>query len=148
MSFAQYVRFLVVGGFVALITIGVREVMASVLAADTAIYFSVSVVSAYVVGIALSYLLNHWFTFRGVDSFQWHRLLLFVGIAFVGLLLTWLLSLAIRYGTPVGENFGKYSASMAFAVAALLSSLVTYPLNALLVFNKRFSSAESRADCS
>lgn len=142
MSLAQYARFLMVGGFVALITVGTREVIGLLLAADTTRHFSISVAVAYAVGITLSYLLNHRFTFRSsAGSRHWRKLLAFVGIACVGLVCTWLLSVTIRYGTPLTAAVGKYSAAIAFSLAALLSSILTYPLNAILVFNAKTSSA-------
>jgi putative flippase GtrA len=92
---------------------------------------------AYVVGIAVSYFLNHRFTFSGdAASNNWLRFILFVAVALVGLVCTWLLSVALRYGLPLPELIGKSSATVAFGIATLLASLVTYPLNALFVFGK------------
>lgn len=134
MSIAQYARFLVVGAFVALITVAAREVIGHLLRVDTPFYYSVSVASAYIIGIVLSFLLNKQFTFNKTAEAGVSKFLLFVLIAFAGMICTWLISLALRYGLKLELIFGKYSAAIAFATAALLSSGITYPLNAMLIF--------------
>ncbi len=92
----------------------------------------------YVAGIIVSYLLNRRFTFVTAGAPRnWSRFAPFVGVAMVGLLCTWLLSLGLRYGLPLQALLGELSATVAFAVATVLSSLVTYPLNALFVFAKK-----------
>jgi putative flippase GtrA len=85
----------------------------------------------------LSFLANHRFTFGGTHSRDWRKFLLFTSVALVGMASTWLLSLLLRYGAHLDAIAGKFSATLAFAVATLLSSTITYPLNALLVFRKR-----------
>jgi hypothetical protein len=47
---------------------------------------------------------------------------------------TWVLSVAIRYGLKLHVLFGYFSAGVAFALATPISSLITYPLNASLIF--------------
>jgi putative flippase GtrA len=134
----QYLRFMAVGAFVAVMAIGARELIAAMFTADTTLSFSVSVALAYALGIALSYVLNSRFTFRAANRVHdWRRLAAFITIAGVGMVSTWILSLTIRYVTPVGTIFGRASAAAAFAFAALLSSLLTYPLNARWVFHPR-----------
>lgn len=136
MSFAQYARFLFVGGIVGVLTIGCRELIAHVLASDTPVLYSVSIVCAYAIGIATSFALNSRFTFKASRSFDWYKFARFIVIALVGMLSTWLLSLLLRYGLKLHVVFGDASAGVAFAVATLLSSLITYPLNASVVFRE------------
>jgi putative flippase GtrA len=83
----------------------------------------------------LSFLINRRYTFEGVGRLgEWSSFLRFMLVAISGLVLTWLLSLAIRYETAWLIRPGKYSATAAFVIAALISTAVTYPLNALVVF--------------
>ena len=138
MSFAQYVRFLAVGGFVALVTVAVRELVGYLLGADTAANYSISILFAYVVGIISNFVLNARFTFRSRDA-SWSRFVLFLGVAFASLLSTWLLSLIFRYGVGLDAMIGKYGPTVAFASAALVSSVITYRLTALFVFPARES---------
>jgi len=56
-----------------------------------------------------------------------------------------LISLALRYGLPLPALIGKSSASVAFAMATVLASLITYPLNALFVFGKKRSATAAIA---
>ena len=138
MSLTQYVRFLVSGAVVAVVTIACRELIASVLAADTAPYYSLSVVLAYAIGVVLSFQINQRFTFQAnTGARDWSGFFVFVGIALAGMASTWALSLTLRYGLGLQAVLGDTSAAVAFAAAALLSSAITYPLSALLVFRRR-----------
>ncbi len=135
MSVGQYARFVIIGAFVGIVSVGCRELIGYLLAADTVWSYSVSVAFAYAVGIALSFLLNHRFTFAGNDSSRnWRIFSRFVAIAVVGLVMTWLLALALRYGTRLDVHIGSAAKLVAFVTAAFLSSLLTYPLNARFVF--------------
>lgn len=104
---------------------------------DSATNYSVSVSLAYALGILLSYILNHRFTFGQGVPISTRTTVLFVSIALLGMAVTAILSLAIRYGTPVRTLTGSYSGTVAFGTAAVITSLLTYPLNALLVFRAR-----------
>jgi putative flippase GtrA len=135
MSLGQYARFLTVGAFVGVITVGCRELIGHLLADDTPLSYSVSVVGAYVVGIALSFLLNHRVTFGAhPETRNWRKFLQFASFAVIGLFTTWALSLGLRYGTSLAELTGRLAKPLAFASATFLSSLLTYPLNSRFVF--------------
>lgn len=137
MSLSQYLRFLLVGAVVGLMTVACREVIGRLLGVDDAVRYSVSVVGAYALGIVMAYLLNRRHTFaRHEAAASYWNFALFALIALLGALSTWLLSLALRYGAHLNERLGEYSAASAFALAALLSTLVTYPLNARFVFGR------------
>jgi putative flippase GtrA len=135
MSLLQYARFLASGGVVGALTVGFRELIGLSLGADNPLCYSVSVVSAYAGGIVLSFLINKLYTFKDVNGIvAWSSLIRFVPVALAGLSLTWLLSLTIRYESHWVIAAGKYSATVAFAAATLISTAITYPLNALVVF--------------
>ncbi len=143
MSLIQYARFLATGGVVGAITVGMRELIGWLLSADDPANYSVSVLSAYAGGIALSYTINRRYTFRDAVGIEaWPSLVRFVGVALAGLFLTWLFSLTIRYETSWLIAPGRYSATSAFAIATLISTAVTYPLNALVVFRRAGRAAE------
>ncbi len=140
MSLGQYARFLIIGALVGVVSVGCRELTGYLLAADTAGSYSVSVAVAYTVGIVLSFLLNRRFTFGGDDgSRNWRIFSRSAAIAVVGLVATWLLALVLRYGTHLDARIGSAAKLVAFVAAALLSSLLTYPLNARFVFGGRQS---------
>lgn len=165
LSMAQYARFLVVGGIVGVVTIAAREVFQRLTGADTVWHYSLSVVAAYSLGILLSFALNRRFTFGSyVDPAiglstrsasasapwarsTWRMFGSFALLAVAGLLSTWLLSLALRYGLPVERFLGAAGPGAAFGAAALLSTLITYPLNARYVFVRRPAFARRAEDC-
>jgi putative flippase GtrA len=137
LGLAQYGRFLMVGAVVAVLTIACRELIGHFLGPDTPVFYSVSVVCAYGLGILLSFVLNRRFTFMQASAVGWAACARFIAIALLGMFLTWTLSIALRYGLMLQPLLGDASAGLAFALAALLSSGVTYPLNARLVFHMR-----------
>ena len=137
LSFHQYKRFFLVGTGVGLLAIAFRELIAAALPADTPLFYSISVVVVYGFGIVLSYVLQHHFTFKiSLGESNWRRLISFIAVALVGASTTWLLSLAFRYELGFDRVFGQLSGTMAFAAAAVTSSVFTYTLNALLVFRR------------
>jgi putative flippase GtrA len=137
LSLAQYRRFFLVGTVVGLLAIALRELIAAALPADTPLFYSISVIVVYVFGILLSYVLQHRFTFKvDLGTSDWRRLTSFIAVALIGALTTWLLSLIFRYELGFDRIFGLLSGSIAFGVAALSSSVLTYALNALVVFRR------------
>jgi putative flippase GtrA len=145
MSLVQYARFLATGGVVGAITVGCRELIGWLLSADNPARYSLSVVTAYAIGIVLSFIINRRYTFKDVGRIETGpSFLRFLAVALSGLLLTWLLSLTIRYETPwLIAGIGRYSATAAFAIATLISTAVTYPLNALVVFRRGRGAAQT-----
>jgi putative flippase GtrA len=138
LSLDQYRRFFLVGTVVGLLAIALRELVALGLPADTPTYYSISVITVYAFGIVLSYVLQHRITFKAdLRKSTWRRLSAFITVALVGALASWLLSLSLRYGLGFDKLFGRLSGSLAFAVAAVSSSVLTYALNALFVFRRR-----------
>jgi putative flippase GtrA len=133
-SLTQYARFLTVGGIVGLITIACRELIAYLLPSDTPVFYSLSVVCANSIGTAISFVLNRRYTFSSSNVTGWSRFGGFAAIAVLAMFSTWVLSIALRYGLKLDTFFEDLAGGIAFAIATLLSSLITYPLNASIVF--------------
>jgi putative flippase GtrA len=134
---SQYLRFLSVGTFVGLVTVGLREIIGRMMIADNAWYYSLSVVLAYVVGIVLSYILNRRLTFGQSDVLASpSAFTLFAAIGVLGTVSTWAFSLLLRYSAHVNAPLGRIAPAVAFALAAVISTLITYPLNARFVFRR------------
>ena len=147
LSFQQYVRFLVVGLIVGVIAVALRELITRALPADTPAYYSLSVIVVYAGGILLSFALHSRYTFGvgpRVDSSA--GLAPFTAVALVGALATWLVSLICRYGLGFDRLFGDVSGSAAFAVGAVAASLLTYSLNAHMVFHRRQTTQDHAQD--
>jgi putative flippase GtrA len=133
---STYVRYFVVGAIVGVLTIGVREVFAYLLPADTPVYYALSVILAYAVGIVCSYYGHHYLTFRMQEAVDGHATAFtrFASIAIAGLLATTTMSMVIRYGLPVDRLLGQYAGAFAFALATVLASILTYSLNSAVTF--------------
>jgi putative flippase GtrA len=138
-SIRQYGRYTVVGAVVGFITIGLREIAGWLLPADNPQFYLFSVVLAYAFGIVLNYLLQRALTFRYASP-DGRQLTFFVIVALIGAIATALLALVFRYGLPLDLWWGRWSPALAFAAAALASSLLTYWLNAQFVFQGRNTS--------
>ena len=137
LSLDQYGRFFLVGTVIGLLAIALRELIAAALPVDTPTYYSISVIAVYVLGILLSYVLQHRITFKvRLGESNWRRLISFIAVALVGAFATGLLSLSFRYSLGFDRMFGRLSGALAFAVAAVSSSVLTYSLNALIVFRR------------
>jgi putative flippase GtrA len=132
---AQFATYIAVGIIVGLITVGLRALLAALLPSDTTVFYSVSVVAAYSVGVCMSFALQRRITFSRTDVHQVGRTFrLFVGVAVVGALATWALALVFRYVLLFDEVFGSLGATAAFVMAALSASVLTYTLNSRVVF--------------
>lgn len=135
MPLYQYFRFCVVGGIVGLLALGAMA-LAELLLPATRVVYVVEVLVVYAVGVVLSYLLQKRFTFAVPRSerkaAQFHR---FVAIALLGAALTTGLSFALKYFFRWPESLAGFSGSLSFALACLLTSLLTFFLNRQWVFS-------------
>ena len=133
---STYARYFVVGAVVGILTVALRELFAFLLPADTPVYYALSVVLAYAVGIVCSYYGHHNLTFRMSKAVDGHAMAFtrFATIAIAGLLATTALSMLIRYGFPVDRLMGEYAGAFAFASATILASMLTYSLNSAVTF--------------
>jgi putative flippase GtrA len=108
------------------------------LVGDTPARYLFSVVAAYAVGILVSFALHKHWTFRerlrAPAHPVGHALLRFTLIALTGMALTGALAVAVRYLLGLDTLVPGSAAAAAFVVASLLTSGVTYALNARLSF--------------
>jgi putative flippase GtrA len=118
-----------------------REAIAAQLPADTPVYYTLSVALVYAGGILASYYGHRKVTFRdtSVSGRVFKSFRAFVLIAIFGMLATASLSILFRYGIPV--QAGRFQPGLAFALATLTTSLLTYRLN------KYFAFGPAREDC-
>lgn len=138
----SYLKYLFIGAIVGIASIVGREVLALYLPADTPEYYALSVAVIYAFGILVSYTGHRKVSFSHVDmegqntasSMTWFTL-----IAIFGLLCATGLSVGIRYFLPIQGVFGAYSATVAFAIATVITSILTFTLNARHTFRERGS---------
>ena len=131
-----YSRYFVVGVTVGIVTIGVRELIAVLLPADSPVYYTTSVSLAYLLGILMSYSGHRVFSFRGATAVGGTAVSLttFSVIALIGLASTAAMAALIRYGLPLERIIGGLEPTAAFAFANFMSSFMTYVLNARFTF--------------
>ena len=73
MVIVHYSKYAVVGAVVAVIAIGIRELIAWMLPSDTPVYYSISILVAYLCGFILSYLGHKYFSFSHVKKMAFSR---------------------------------------------------------------------------
>jgi len=133
--FCQFLVYFVIGGVVGVVSIGIRGVVA-LLIPDTPTWYAASVGIAYGASIMLSFSLHRRITFAGALDGRGTvaPLSKFGIIAMIGLIASTLLAPAIRYGLRFDALFGGRGAFVAFVLACLLVSVISYLLNALFTF--------------
>lgn len=138
-SIWSYAKFFVVGGSVGLLGVGLREVIALLLPDDNAGFYTVSVVLAYALSIAISYYGHRFISFNHTDPVRStaHSMIRFTVIALVGLGSVSVLSVALRYGLPLHTLVGQHDDTVAFFAAGILTSVITYVLNARFTFEPK-----------
>jgi len=131
----RYVSYLIVAALVGIITVAIREVIGLILLEDTPFTYAVSVLFAYGCGIVLSFVWQARFTFRHRQARRRRgHFWIFAGVAVAGSILTVTLSRQLRYEAGFDQLFGAGGPGLAFAAAAMLTSVVSYAANARYVF--------------
>lgn len=132
-----FFRYAIIGAIVGISAVIGRELIAVVLPADTPGYYALSVVIVYLLGILASYSGHRKVTFGHVDMGNesiTRSMTSFTAIALFGLVCTTGLSVLIRYFFPVDEFLGSFAGAFAFALATLITSVMTFSLNARHTF--------------
>ena len=133
----KYSKYAVIGAVVAVVAIGIREFVAALMPVDTPAYYLFSIFVAYLCGFVLSYFGHKYISFSHVRqlAFSHGRSMgTFVLIALLGMLVTMLVSLAVRYLLPIDKIPGGFSASIAFTIGVTVSSFGTFWLNRIFTF--------------
>jgi len=140
-----YCRYFVIGSVVGCLALLAREVIAVLLPADTPIYYMLSVILVYAGGILVSYYGHRMVTFRNISASAGviKSLSAFSLIAISGMFTTVSLSALFRYGIPI--QMGRHQPALAFALATLVTSVLTYRLNKIYTF--KTTSEVSEQEC-
>jgi putative flippase GtrA len=127
--------FLAIGGAVGLATMFLREMIASLLPADVPVWYGVSVVIAYGIGILVSFFLHGRVTFAlELGDLSWPRFWRFVAVAISGALVALTTALCVRYLLLLDLLLGDLAGTTAFAIGALAAAAFNFLLSARLVF--------------
>lgn len=132
----RYCRYFVIGAIVGVLAVLAREGIMLLVANDTPAYYAASVVIVYVGGVLASYYGHRRVTFGDIvhSRSTADALGRFTVIAVFGLVMTTLLSLFFRYAIPMTGIAETYKPTLAFVLAALITSVATFLLNAVFTF--------------
>ncbi len=130
----RYLAYLIVAGAVGVITVALREFIGFLLA-DTPFNYALSVLLAYGCGVMLNYAWQLRFTFAtATRTGTPRRFGYFAVVAIGGSLLTMATAYALRYEFGFEYLFAGRAGIAAFCMAALITSLASYYLNARYIF--------------
>ena len=134
--FSRYPVYFVVGGFVTLVSIVLRDVIGRFLEGSTGEYV-MSVAIVYVIGLGLSYFLQSRFTFQSqkkqTRSFK-YKFTYYTLVQLVGMGVTIASSLLIRYLLFPFTILAPFRDTIAFVIASLIASVVTYGFSKIYIF--------------
>lgn len=133
---SQYFSYLIIGGVVGLITLLSQRCIAWFLSSNAIFYYMVSVLLAYLLGIFINFTLQKKFTFFSIpiQSKRKRQILRFFLVAIIGSFVTVVLAAMFKYEMCFSVLFGGLSGTIAFALASILVSVLTYSLNSKFVF--------------
>lgn len=137
-SFGQYPLYFIIGGLISIFVIIVRECLDRLIPIESTRTYSASVILAYLIGILMSFVLHSRITFYSAQPLtsrqKIKQITSFFSNSLLSLVLTLLVSLVLRkllLLLPIPGNWGN---TLAFGFAALLTSIVTYLINKIIVF--------------
>jgi|TARA_R110002072_G_scaffold101954_5_gene224511 putative flippase GtrA len=136
----SFLKYLVIGAIVGVAAIGGREVIAMLLPADTPEYYALSVAIVYAFGIVASYIGHRKVSFSHVNMENEDTaasMSSFTAIAIFGLVCTTGFSVCIRFLFPIENLMGSFSDAASFAIATLITSVITFSLNARHTFREK-----------
>ena len=136
--FSRYPIYFIVGSFVTLVTIILRDVVGRFLHGSAWEYI-ISIAIVYTVGIVLSYFLQSHFTFKTnknhSHSFK-YKFSYYTMVQLVGMGVTIVSSLLIRYLLFSLTTVSQFRDTIAFVIASLIASIVTYGVSKIYIFKE------------
>jgi putative flippase GtrA len=136
--FSRYPAYFFVGSFVTLVTIVVRDMIGRLLHGVNGEYI-ISIAIVYAFGIVLSYCLQSRFTFktnRKQPRSSKYEFYYYVILQLLGMGVTIACSLLIRHMLSPITVLVQCRDTIAFVIASLIASVMTYGGSKFLIFNK------------
>lgn len=132
--FSSYPTYLLVGGGVTLCTILIRSLIGLLIKDDTTSKYLSSIILTYIIGIYLSLVAHKSITFEVKGSLSVAQIFKFVAIHIIGMVVTLICSIKLRELFLDAWLSLELSKMSAFALSALLVSVITYFLKKRIVF--------------
>lgn len=133
--FSRYPIYVLVGIGLTLCTIAIRSVIGAVIEDDSTPGYVASIVLAYSLGMLLSLIAHPIITFKAKTRLSLHQAFHFVSINVMGMLLNILGSIVLREKLLAASLPIELAKVLAFAIAALLVSVMTYLLKKYIIFD-------------
>jgi putative flippase GtrA len=136
--FGKYPTYFIVGSFVTAVTVILRHTIGEFLQ-RSAEEFAISIVAVSAIGIVLSYILQSRFTFQTqktqTRSFR-YKFVSYVAVQLAGMGVTIAFSLLIRYLLLPSPIPIKLRDTIAFIIASLIASAITYTVSKIHIFKE------------
>lgn len=135
--FSRYPIYLFVGGGVTLITVFLRNIVGLIINDKTNSQYIASMIIAYCFGIILSLIAHKSITFKSSNKMSFNEIFKFTLTHFLGMICS--LFLAVKLRIIILDNLMSQSLSktIAFAIAALIVSIMTYIVKKYFVFTDK-----------
>lgn len=133
--FSRYPTYILVGAGVTLLTVLIRSLIGLLIEDDTTAKYMSSIILAYVLGIFLSLVAHKSITFKARNSLSFAKSFNFIAIHLVGMAISLIGSTRLREIFLDGWLPSELSKMLAFAVCALMVSIITYLLQKYMVFD-------------
>ena len=135
LSLRQYFRYFLIGGGIGVASVALLEALTSFLPIDTPLRYGLAVGLVYVTGVLTGFSFHSRYTFLEQATGRPQRQITgFAMISLLGALLTSVLSTILRFALDLDRVIGRHASTAAFIAAALVASILTYWLNARLIF--------------
>lgn len=139
----EIIRFLLVGGFVGVMTLLFRESFGFVLGDSDLWRYGSTIVLAYAIGVVTAYYLHGRLTFRTRQRRTPKTMFRFIAVSIVCAIAAALFSAAIRNYLLIDWLYKPWSSSFAFALGSIGAAIVSYLLMKVYVFPETKQSANA-----
>ncbi len=133
--FSRYPIYILTGAGVTILTVILRSLIGLLIEDDTTAKYIASMILAYILGIALSFLAHKNITFQAKHHLSVAKSLNFIAIHLSGMSLTLVASTTLRYKLLDAWLSIELSKLLAFALSAFGVSIITYLLKTYVVFD-------------
>ena len=117
---SRFVRFLMTGGFSALVNIGVRKLLSSIM------IFEIAVVIAYLIAMAVAYVLARLFVFGASGRGVWSETKRFATVNAVALCIVWIVSVGLARWLFPAIGFTWHADTVAHAIGVMTPAVTSY----------------------
>jgi len=128
---SQFLRFLLTGGFAALVNIGARYLL------DIVMPFEVAVIIAYLIAMVVAYVLARQFVFEKSDSGMASESMRFAIVNLAAIVIVWVTSVGLARVIFPAIGFTWYADDIAHAIGVAVPAVTSYLGHKYFTFGDR-----------